>query len=488
MSHGDQLKSVLGISALVAFYGIASLAIVFLGPSIGLSYVWEFVIIALLLLTWPFAILINHIRKRRALKREAAQAAADPSAPQKPANGGNAPQRVYEEMTRGAEEAVQWLRTRLSGSNDALYALPWYIVAGPSASGKTSLILSSGLDFHAVPSQRRAEMKIVRPTHHVEWRVTDSAVLLDTSGRYQSDGPSRDEWIALTETVKKHRSNRPLDGALVAVNAARLLQSNDTDIDQQAKTLRARLDEMIQLARARFPVYLVFTHIDSLAGFEEFFRDGKSSSEVWGATIALDKSANAHALFDLEFDQLYESLMRRRLLRLRAPVSPERQLHIFDFPMRFGETRTKLGLFASALFRPNPFSESPLLRGFYFTANLSHGVAAPSAPDDGGERAAQAVGAGFFTDRFFKEVVLRDKDLAAAFQATKKRPPRWPAILLVLGGFFLFILLAGAVVSYATNRKLIADAVDRGARVDEITRADLAKTSPRKTLPRRVSR
>jgi len=197
MSHGDQLKSVLGISALVSFYGIASLALIFLGPAAGLSYVWIVVIVALLLITWPFAILINYLRKRRALKREAAEAAAaDPNAPKKPAKGGSAPQRVYEELTRGAEEAVQWLRsTRLSGSksNDALYALPWYIVAGPAASGKTSLVLSSGLDFHALPSQRRAEMKIVRPTHHVEWRVTDSAVLLDTSGRYQSDGPASDE-------------------------------------------------------------------------------------------------------------------------------------------------------------------------------------------------------------------------------------------------------------------------------------------------------
>src|SRR5437588_5979263 len=133
-AHGDQIKSVLGISALVSFYGIASLAVVFLGPSIGLTYVWEIVIIALLLLTWPFAILINHWRKRRAAKREAAQAAQEAGGAQPaPVKGGSgAPRRIHEELARGAEEAVQWLRsTRLAGakSSDALYALPWYIVA-----------------------------------------------------------------------------------------------------------------------------------------------------------------------------------------------------------------------------------------------------------------------------------------------------------------------------------------------------------------------
>ncbi len=480
----SQIKSILGISALVSFYGIASLIILFLGPSLGIPFIWEIVIIALLLLTLPFALLINYFRKRRARRREAQAAALEAGGAPEPVKAGAAPKRVYEELTRGAEEVVQWLRsTRLGGAkaSEALYALPWYVVAGPPASGKTSLVLSSGLDFHALPSQRRAEMKIVRPTHHCDWRVTDSAVLVDTSGRYQGDGPSRDEWIALTETIKKHRNLRALDGFVIAVNAARLLQSNESEIEQQAKTLRARLDEMIRLVRARFPVYLVFTHIDALDGFQEFFKNGKSAGEVWGATIPLEKSANAHALFDLEFDHLYESLLRHRLLRLRVPVAPLTQLRIFDFPVRFAERRQKLGLFASALFRPNPFSESPLLRGFYFTANVTTGGGSQSqaVPEDG-ERSAQAVGTGFFTDRFFKEVVLSDKDLAASFQASQKKPPRTGAILLILGAILLLFLLAGSTVSFLTNRKLVAEATERGMRVDEITRADFGKDVTKK--------
>ena len=107
MSTGDQIKSILGISALVSFYGIASLLVIFLGPSIGLSYTWEIIIIALLLLTWPFAILINHFRKRRARKREsqeAAAAAAEVGAPAPtPAKSSGAPRRIHEELGRAAE-------------------------------------------------------------------------------------------------------------------------------------------------------------------------------------------------------------------------------------------------------------------------------------------------------------------------------------------------------------------------------------------------
>jgi type VI secretion system protein ImpL len=317
-------------------------------------------------------------------------------------------------------------------------------------------------------------MRIVRPTRHCDWRITDAAVLLDTAGRYQSDGPTREEWVALHETLKQYRSNRALDGFLIAVNAARLIQSNETEIEQQAKVLRARLDETIQMVRARFPVYLVFTHLDELDGFEEFFRDGRSPGEVWGATIPLEKAANAHALFDAEFDHLYQSLLSRRLLRLGISASPTTQLKIFDFPLRFAATRSKLGLFTSALFRPNPFSESPLLRGFYFTATMP-ARSEPKPQTDGEERVPEAVGSSFFVSRFFKEVVLRDKDLAASFQASQKKPPRTNGILLTLAMILVIALLVGSAVSFITNRKLIADATERGQRMDEITRADFGK-------------
>ena len=96
-------------------------------------------------------------------------------------------------------------------------------------------------------------------------------------------------------------------------------------------------------------------------------------AQVWGATIPLEQSQNAHALFDVEFDHLYDALMRRRLVRLGVPAPPAEQLRVFNFPLSFGESRRKLGLFTSALFRPNPFSENPLLRGFYFTSSATGG-------------------------------------------------------------------------------------------------------------------
>ena len=64
-THWEQLKSLLGISAGVSIYSIASLLVWFLGSSFGLGVTERILLIALILLTWPFAIVINHYRKRR---------------------------------------------------------------------------------------------------------------------------------------------------------------------------------------------------------------------------------------------------------------------------------------------------------------------------------------------------------------------------------------------------------------------------------------
>src|ERR1700752_5405672 len=175
--HVNQLKMMLGITGLVSFYGITSLAIWFLGPSIGLDYIYQIVLIALLLITLPFVLLFAFLVRRLRRKREAAEAQAQAQAPssQEP-RAAAAPSRVYDELYRSAEEAVQWLRsTRLGGgkAKEAVSALPWFVVADLRGRGRASVGVSSGLAAHSLARQPRARFNVVRPTPHCEWRMTD---------------------------------------------------------------------------------------------------------------------------------------------------------------------------------------------------------------------------------------------------------------------------------------------------------------------------
>ncbi len=472
-----QLRWALGIGGLMSLYGVVSLIIWVGGERLRTPYSYRIVFIAVILLTLPFVLFIAFVSSRRKKKKErlaqeakdAANQASEQSAAA-PAQKVATPVAADSDMSKGAEEVVQFLKTSNLGESgkDAVYSLPWYVVAGTPKSGKSSLVIGSNLNFQTLGSQRQSEQKFIRPTGSVDWRVTSDAVFVDTAGRYQTEGVDGEEWASLVETIKKYRANRPIDGFLLVASTEKILKSNEREIEEMAKTLRARLDDVIQRLKVRFPVYVVFTNADAIEGFRDSFSTSKGEDKtlVWGATIPLEKSENAQALFDGEYEVLHNSVMKRRLIRLSAPFPPVRQLRIFNFPLHFGSARRKIGAFVSTLFRPNPFSENPFLRGFYFTSSPA-GRAGSNSP--------QTVDNTYFTQRFFRDVVLRDKDLVKTFLAQRQRPPIFGWFLTLLGAFLTLALLVMAGISLLTNRQMLAEATDKGERLLTISKTDAFK-------------
>ncbi|HLM60257.1 MAG TPA: type VI secretion protein IcmF/TssM N-terminal domain-containing protein, partial [Pyrinomonadaceae bacterium] len=481
--HIQQLKFAFGIGGFMSFYGIVGL-IVYMLPESSVGNKQKIVVIALVLLTMPFALLVGYVASRRSKKKEeAAKAEAEAKAGDTPAGEqaqkAVAPSGNYDDITKSTEEVVQFLKTSNLGESgkDAVYSLPWYLVAGTPKAGKSSLVLGSNLNFQNLPSQRQSEQNFVRSTQSVDWRVTSDAVFVDTAGRYQTEGMDEDEWASLIETIKKHRKMRPLDGFLLVANAERILQADEQEVEQMAKVLRTRLDDAMARTKTRFPVYLIFTNADAIEGFSDSFSASKGEAKnlVWGATIPIEKSDNAQALFDGEYEILHNSLMKRRLMRLSAPFPPVRQLRIFNFPLHFGSARRKLGSFVATLFRPNPFSENPFLRGFYFTAVPS---TRPPMPRDGRTmppNQPQTVGQSFFTEKLFRDVVLRDKDLVRTLQEQRQRPPILGWVLTILGAFLVTSLLALAGISLYNNKQILDDASAKGEAVLTIVKSDAGK-------------
>ena len=482
--HIQQLKFAVGIGGFMSFYGIVGLVVWVLGEKMGFPTSQRVVVIALVLLTMPLALIVGYVATRRSKrKEEKLKAEAEAKVADQPA-GGEQPAKVaaptgnYDDITKSTDEVVQFLKTSNLGEagKDAVYSLPWYLVAGIPKSGKSSLVIGSNLNFQNLPSQRQSEQKFVRSTPSVDWRVTSDAVFVDTAGRYQTEGVDADEWASLLETITKYRKARPIDGFLLVANAERILQSSDQEVEQMAKVLRARLDEVLARTKVRFPVYLIFTNADSIEGFRDSFSTSKGEGKnlVWGSTIPIEKSDNAQALFDGEYEILHNSLMKRRLMRLSAPFPPVRQLRIFNFPLHFGSARRKIGSFVSTLFRPNPFSENPFLRGFYFTAApVNRQQVSP-----GGQTMSnmpQTVGNTYFTDRLFRDVILRDKDLVRTLQEQRQRPPILGWALTALGAFLVLAFLTLAGVSLYNNKQMLDDATAKGVAVLDIVRADNGK-------------
>jgi len=133
--HISQLKYAFGIGGFMSFYGIVGLSVWLLGDRFGYGMTQKIVIIALVLLTLPLALIGAFVVSRRNKKKELAQS-GDAKAEASSSNGQAvqqvaAPSANYDDITKTAEEVVQFLKTSNlgEGGKDAIYSLPWYLVA-----------------------------------------------------------------------------------------------------------------------------------------------------------------------------------------------------------------------------------------------------------------------------------------------------------------------------------------------------------------------
>ncbi len=81
-------------------------------------------------------------------------------------------------------------------------------------------------------------------------------------------------------------------------------------------------------------------------------------------------------------------------------------------------------------------------------------------------------GRSYFTEKLFRDVILRDKDLVTTFQSQKVRPPIMGWLMTFLGALLTFALLALAGFSLYKNKVMVDEASKRGEAVLTMVRAD----------------
>ena len=409
------------------------------------------------------------------------------------------------------ERALQTLRRARFGASSMLsgwsakfggrylYELPWYLIIGAPGSGKTTALHNCGLKFPLANSVGDHAVRGVGGTRHCDWWFTDQAVLIDTAGRFTTQDSDRETdrstWSGFLKMLTKARPRQPVNGVLVTVALPDLLTRSADERGHHAATVRLRVQELQQDLGIRFPIYLMVTKCDLMAGFMDYFATLSKDQRAtpWGFTypLAAPLSANAPASglvrFDAEFELLQQRLTDGLIDRLQAERDPQRRAAIYAFPSQFAGVGPVLREFVDGVFSGSKFDADPMLRGVYFVSGtqegtpidrilgfvarsyrLEHAMLAPN----------QSSGKSYFLSKLLSDVVFAESGLAG----TNLKWERSRTQLAVAGYALVGLVTAGALaawsVSYANNRRYIADVAQRVELVRQ-----LVQTTPNRYAP-----
>ncbi|WP_284618010.1 type VI secretion system membrane subunit TssM [Aquabacterium humicola] len=400
-----------------------------------------------------------------------------------------------EALSQRFAQAMQLLRTGLgAGSATApahwwqrrrqVYQLPWYLFIGAPGAGKTTALLNAGLRFPLAERLGVAPVAGVGGTRQCDWWFTDQAVFIDTAGRYTTQDSRSDqdasEWRLFLQLLRRYRAEQPINGVIVTVSAPDLLQGG-AELAHQAAAVDRRLQELRTQLGLSFPVYLLVTKADLLAGFIECFGDFDPTQreQPWGVTVELETpAAGVPDTLAARLAELPARIAASVPQRLQAEPLPERRSAIHHFPAQIELLLPALDAFLQRAFRHAADAPVQQLRGVHFSSGTQEGNPIDRVIGELGRSFGFAIkptepapgrGKAFFLAGWLKRLVIAEAPLAGLSLARRRRRRRTEALAGSVAALVMLGACAGWVHSYRNNRDYVAAVRERVQRVTQET-------------------
>jgi type VI secretion system protein ImpL len=316
---------------------------------------------------------------------------------------------THHRLGHAFRRALAELRRHL-GAGDSRYRLPWYLLLD-----KSRLFPESGLNFPLGPP---AEPSPERGEGCAFW-FFDRGVVIDVSSEYvlSADGRTHNErgWRHFLSLLREHRLERPLDGVVVAIPCAELVGPPEgegqrlTAASEKGEALFRKLRQAQETLRMSFPVYVLVTGCDEVAGFESYVAEIpehlRGDLFGWSSPYAPETAYRPEWL-DEAFSQLCAGLHRAQIDAFGDQAVLEDPDGVFCFPEELLRLRDPLRVYLNQIFRASAYHELLPCRGLYFCGRLAGEGEAGLLGDPG------AVGRAVFVRDVFDRKVFPEHDLA----------------------------------------------------------------------------
>ncbi|WP_299983413.1 type VI secretion protein IcmF/TssM N-terminal domain-containing protein [Desulfobacula sp.] len=347
-------------------------------------------------------------------------------------------------------------KSHLRKFGNPLYVLPWFVLMGESRSGKTSAIKNSNLDSALTDV---SQATIISGTKNCDWWFLEQAIVLDTAGRYTipiEEDKDKKEWGLFLTLLSKYRKKEPINGVIVTVASDALLNEDDTQLSDKAKCIRQRINQMMRVLGAKFPVYLLVTKMDLVNGFTDFCDHipDQRGTQVMGYANPIDQTDGMKVL------EKCMTTIFRQIRNLRS-IFIHNRINNFAiaFSNEFMNLKPGLESYVQSLFGDDIYQATPLFRGIYFSSACRKGEPGSGFLETTGIKykndASLDRNKGFFLRSFFSAILPKDRNVFMPLSEFLM----WRKKTLSLG-IFSFILICFAMsgilaFSYFNNAKAL---------------------------------
>lgn len=263
--------------------------------------------------------------------------------------------------------AVQFLKKTTISRHDKAFNLshlPWYLLIGPTGSGKTALLAYSNVHFILQKQFQPQDLLDIAASENCDWWVTRDACIVDVPGKYLSSAeagiqPSRRSniysqlWQFFLQLIKKQRGKTGLSGIIIALPLPEILESFAAKSYQASlRDIFQRIHEMRKIFPHNIPCQIILTKCDLLPGFTEFFSESSSEeiAQAWGITFSSPQQGEkAVELFVKKFNALIKKLNEQLIWRLHQERNPMARPYIKDFPLQLEHVKECLADFIKKL-------------------------------------------------------------------------------------------------------------------------------------------